>query len=89
MTREHRSVAVDLVPAAVRRSFTLREYARLLGLIDARSFPPARQRSGRAHPCRWPPPSADKHSPPTTTSLTPTARRTLRTSGLLLRSSKR
>lgn len=34
MAREHRSAAVELLPAAVRRSFTLREYARLLGGID-------------------------------------------------------
>jgi protein-tyrosine phosphatase len=34
MTREHRAAAVELVPAAVRRTFTLREYARLLTGID-------------------------------------------------------
>lgn len=39
MTREHRSAAVDLVPAVVRRSFTLREYARLLGQIDPELLP--------------------------------------------------
>lgn len=40
MTREHRAAAVDLVPAVVRRSFTLREYARLIGLIDLDLLPP-------------------------------------------------
>ena len=39
MTREHRSIAVEMVPAVVRRSFTLREYARLLGQIDATLLP--------------------------------------------------
>ncbi len=39
MTREHRAAAVDLVPAIVRRSFTLREYARLLGRIDPDLLP--------------------------------------------------
>jgi protein-tyrosine phosphatase len=39
MTREHRSAAVELFPAAVRRSFTLREYARLLGLVDPALMP--------------------------------------------------
>lgn len=39
MAREHRAVAVDLFPAAVRRSFTLREYARLLGQIDPELLP--------------------------------------------------
>lgn len=39
MTREHRSAAVELVPAVVRRSFTLREYARLLGRIDRDLLP--------------------------------------------------
>ena len=39
MTREHRAAAADLVPAAVRRSFTLREYARLLGRIDLALLP--------------------------------------------------
>ena len=39
MAREHRSAAVELVPAVVRRSFTLREYARLLGQIDPDVLP--------------------------------------------------
>ena len=39
MAREHRSAAVELVPAVVRRSFTLREYARLLGQIDPALLP--------------------------------------------------
>lgn len=39
MAREHRSAAVELVPAAVRRSFTLREFARLLGQIDPELLP--------------------------------------------------
>lgn len=41
LTREHRAAAVDLVPAAVRRTFTLREYARLLRLIDPGLLPGA------------------------------------------------
>ena len=32
-TREHRAAVVGLVPAAVRRSFTLKEFARLSGLV--------------------------------------------------------
>ena len=39
MTREHRGAAAELVPATVRRSFTLREYARLLGQIDPARLP--------------------------------------------------
>lgn len=39
MAREHRAAAVDLVPATVRRGFTLREYARLLGQIDPDLLP--------------------------------------------------
>lgn len=31
MAREHRAPVVELVPAAVRRTFTLREFARLVG----------------------------------------------------------
>jgi len=34
MTREHRSAVVDLLPAAVRRTFTLREFARLAAQVD-------------------------------------------------------
>jgi protein-tyrosine phosphatase len=33
LTRAHRSAVVELVPSAVRRTFTLREYARLLGAV--------------------------------------------------------
>ena len=39
MTREHRAAAADLLPRAVRCSFTLREYARLLGRIDPGLLP--------------------------------------------------
>ncbi len=35
MAREHRAYVVDLVPAAVRRTFTLREFARLVGDAEA------------------------------------------------------
>jgi protein-tyrosine phosphatase len=38
-TREHRSAVVDLLPAAVRRTFTLREFARLLAGADLGSLP--------------------------------------------------
>lgn len=34
MTREHRSAAVELWPGAVRRTFTLREFARLARAVD-------------------------------------------------------
>lgn len=34
MTREHRSAAVELWPGAVRRTFTLREFARLAQAVD-------------------------------------------------------
>lgn len=34
LTRAHRSAVVELVPAAVRRTFTLRELARLAPLVD-------------------------------------------------------
>jgi protein-tyrosine phosphatase len=34
MTRAQRGFVVELCPAAVRRSFTLREFARLLGWVD-------------------------------------------------------
>ena len=47
ITREHRAAAADLVPGAVRRSFTLREYARLLGQID-RALLPAGSPADRA-----------------------------------------
>jgi protein-tyrosine phosphatase len=39
MTREHRSAVVTLVPSAVRRTFTLRELARLTSRIDPRDVP--------------------------------------------------
>ena len=39
MTREHRAEAVELAPAAVRRSFTLLEFARLLGQIEPEELP--------------------------------------------------
>ena len=35
MTKDHRSRAVSLFPAAVRRSFTLREFARIVDAIPA------------------------------------------------------
>jgi protein-tyrosine phosphatase len=34
MTRAQRGLVVELWPAAVRRTFTLREFARLLGWVD-------------------------------------------------------
>lgn len=34
LTREHRAHAVEILPAAVRRTFTLREFARILSLPD-------------------------------------------------------
>ena len=39
MTRAHRSAIVELAPAAVRRCFTLREYARLLGQLPSTALP--------------------------------------------------
>jgi protein-tyrosine phosphatase len=39
MTRDHRADAVELAPPVVRRAFTLREYARLLGEIDPALLP--------------------------------------------------
>lgn len=39
MTRDHRADAVELAPPVVRRSFTLREYARLLGEVDPSLLP--------------------------------------------------
>jgi protein-tyrosine phosphatase len=41
LTRRHRSASVELVPAAVRRTFTLRELARLVGDIDPATLPGA------------------------------------------------
>ena len=39
VTRAHRSLVVDLWPAAVRRTFTVREFARLLLQIDEALLP--------------------------------------------------
>lgn len=39
LTAEHRGDVVELVPAAVRRSFTLLEFARLVGAIDSSALP--------------------------------------------------
>ena len=39
LTREHRAEAVELAPAAVRRAFTLLEFARLLGQIRPEELP--------------------------------------------------
>jgi protein-tyrosine phosphatase len=39
LTREHRAEAVELAPAAVRRAFTLLEFARLLGRIQPGELP--------------------------------------------------
>jgi protein-tyrosine phosphatase len=40
MTRAQRGFIVELWPPAVRRSFTLREFARLLTLVDPSALPP-------------------------------------------------
>lgn len=37
--RQHRAAVVDLVPSAVRRTFTLRELGRLLDAVDPRGLP--------------------------------------------------
>jgi protein-tyrosine phosphatase len=39
MTRAQRGIVVDLWPAAVRRTFTLREFARLLSRVDPSTLP--------------------------------------------------
>jgi protein-tyrosine phosphatase len=39
MTRAQRGLVVELWPAAVRRAFTLREFARLLSLVDPAALP--------------------------------------------------
>jgi protein-tyrosine phosphatase len=39
MTRRHRGAVVELVPAAVRRTFTLRELARLATSVDPAGLP--------------------------------------------------
>ncbi len=41
LTRRHRSAIVELVPAAVRRTFTLRELARVVADIDPAGLPGA------------------------------------------------
>lgn len=41
LTRRHRAAVVELVPAAVRRTFTLRELARLATLVDPAALPGA------------------------------------------------
>ncbi|KQT02236.1 arsenate reductase/protein-tyrosine-phosphatase family protein [Cellulomonas sp. Leaf395] len=41
LTRRHRSAIVEMVPAAVRRTFTLRELARLVASIDPATLPGA------------------------------------------------
>ena len=40
-TRRHRSSVVELVPAAVRRTFTLREFARLAATVESAELPGA------------------------------------------------
>ena len=40
LTRAQRSLVVELWPAAVRRTFTLREFARLLRWVDPSALPP-------------------------------------------------
>ena len=40
LTREHRGEVVELWPAAVRRTFTLREFARLVQVVDPDLLPP-------------------------------------------------
>lgn len=40
LTREHRSYVVGLVPAAVRRTFTLGEFARLVQAVDVSELDP-------------------------------------------------
>lgn len=39
MTRDHRAQLVSLAPATVRRSYTLREFARIIGRIDLSGVP--------------------------------------------------
>ena len=38
-TREHRAAAITLVPRAAARTFTIREFARLVGLVDVAELP--------------------------------------------------
>jgi protein-tyrosine phosphatase len=44
MTRAQRGIIVELWPAAVRRVFTLREFARLLTFVDPSAIPPGTPR---------------------------------------------
>ncbi|WP_138946791.1 low molecular weight phosphatase family protein [Plantibacter sp. M259] len=46
MTREHRSAVLRLCPEALRRTFSLREFARLLDTVDSGRLP-------RARAARW------------------------------------
>ena len=39
LSREHRGAAVELVPATVRRAFTLLEFARLLSAVEPEELP--------------------------------------------------
>lgn len=39
MTRAHRSATVELWPASVRKAFTLRQFARLLSMVDPDDLP--------------------------------------------------
>lgn len=39
MTREHRATVVELLPAAVRRTFTLREFATFAAMVDPAALP--------------------------------------------------
>lgn len=48
MSREHRSAAVELYPACVRRAFTLREFARLLQDVDTGALPDTPQQRAKA-----------------------------------------
>ena len=72
MTRDHRR-AIEMAPAVVRRSFTLREFARLVAAIDPATLPGDHRDSGPGPHCRWPPRVDDRHRPTPTTSPTPTA----------------
>jgi protein-tyrosine phosphatase len=40
LTREHRAQVLELVPSVVRRTFTLREFVRVLMSLDASGLPP-------------------------------------------------
>jgi protein-tyrosine phosphatase len=51
LTRLHRSTVVDLWPAAVRRTFTLRELARLLQQIDVPALRTGLRQSGSGLRC--------------------------------------